>query len=175
MRPLRIPLRQMLLILFLLWIAALLQGRFAHTVSIRGAEPDLPLVMLSLCALLVGGVRGGLFGFWTGLLAAVALPTFYGSVFTGRLAAGIFAGSLGGSLSRANLLVPPLVTLAATLLSEIVGTLIAPGPALHHHRLWLVQTCTELLYNTALALPVSLLLRVCRVGQEEQDTFGMRR
>jgi rod shape-determining protein MreD len=169
-----IPSRQIMLAAFLIWIAAILQGRVAHEVSIRGAEPDFPLVVLSGSAVLVGSMRGSLLGFWTGLLAAVSLPAAYGSVFASRIIAGAFAGSFGSSLIRTNLLVPPLVTLAASLLAEFVSTLIAPGPALHHSRRWLFQTGGEVLYNTALALPVFLLLRLCRIGQLQDDPFGQR-
>ena len=169
-----IPARQVVLAAFLIWIAAILQGRVSHEICIRGAQPDLPLVVLCGSALLVGRMRGSLLGFWAGLLAAVSLPTVYGSVFAGRIAAGAFAGSLGSSLIRSNLLVPPLVTLAANLAAEIVSALIAPGPALHHSHRWLFQAAGEILYDTALALPVYLLLRVCRLGQLRDDPFGQR-
>ena len=169
-----IPARQVVLAAFLIWAAAVLQGRVAHAVSIRGAEPDLPLVVLSGSAVLVGSLRGSLLGFWTGLLTAVLLPAAYGSVFAGRIVAGAFAGSFGSSLIRTNLLVPPLVTLAASVLAEIVSALVAPGQALHHSHRWLVQTGGEILYNTALALPVFLLLRVCRIGHLRDDPFGQR-
>ena len=167
-----IPIRQMLLVAFLIWVAAILQGRVAHAVSIRGAQPDFPLVVLSGSAILVGSMRGSLLGFWAGLLAAVSLPAAYGSLFASRIVAGAFAGNLGSSLVRANLLVPPLVTLAATLLAETVCMLMAPSPALHHSRRWLIQTGSEILYNTVLALPVYFLLRLCRVGHLRDDPFG---
>ncbi len=169
-----IPVRQVVLAAFLIWLAAVLQGRVAHAVSIRGAQPDLPLVVLSSSAILVGSMRGSLLGFWAGLLAAVSLPATYGSVFASRIVAGTFAGSLGSSLIRSNLLVPPLVTLAANLAAEIVSALIDPGRALHHSHWWLIQTGGEILYNTALALPVYLLLRFCRIGQLRDDPFGQR-
>ncbi len=169
-----IPPRQVVLAAFLLWSAAVLQGRVAHAVSIRGAEPDFPLVVLSGSAILVGSLRGTLLGFWAGLLAAASLPATYGSMFASRIVAGAFAGSFGSSLIRTNLLVPPLVTLAASLLAELVCTLIAPGPALHHSRRWLIQAAGEILYNMALAVPIFLLLRVCRIGQLRDDPFGQR-
>ena len=169
-----IPARQVVLAAFLIWIAAVLQGRVAHAVSIRGAQPDFPLVVLCGSAILVGSMRGSLLGFWAGLLMAVSLPAVYGSVFASRIAAGALAGSLGSSLIRTNLLVPPLVTLAANLMAEVVSALIAPSPALHQSHRWLVQTGSEILYNTALALPVYLLLRLCRIGQLRDDPFGQR-
>ena len=153
----------------------MLQGRVAHAINFRGAEPDFPLVVLSGSAILVGSRRGSLLGFWTGLLAAASLPAAYGSLFAGRIVAGVFAGSFGSSLIRTNLLVPPLVALAASLASETVCMLIAPGPALHHSRRWLIQTGGGVLYNMALALPVYLLLRLCRIGQLRDDPFGQRR
>lgn len=169
-----IPTRQVVLVAFLLWIAAIFQGRVAHAISIHGAQPDLPLVVLTGSAILVGSMRGSLLGFWAGFLAAVSMPAAYGSLFASRIVAGSFAGSFGSSLIRANLFVPPLVTLAANILAEFVSTLIAPDPALHHSRRWLLQTGSEVLYNTVLALPVYLLLRLCHIGQLRDDPFGQR-
>ncbi len=169
-----IPTRQVALAAFLIWLAAVLQGRVAHAVAFRGAEPDLPLVVLSTGAILVGSLRGSILGFWAGLLAAASFPAFYGSLFASRIVAGALAGSLGSSLIRTNLFVPPLVTLAASLLAEGICTLIAPGPALHHLRRWGIQAGGEVCYNTALALPVYLALRLCRIGQLRDDPFGQR-
>ena len=169
-----IPTRQVLLAALFVWLAAVLQGRVAHAIAFRGAQPDLPLVVLSSSALLVGSLRGSLLGFWAGLLASSSFPAAYGSVFASRIVAGAFAGSVGGSLIRSNLLVPPLVTLAATVIAESIGTLIAPSFAFHHSRRWLIGTAEEVLYNTALALPVYLGLRLCRLGQIPDDPFGQR-
>lgn len=167
-----IPTRQVFLVVLLLWGAAILQGRVAHAVSIRGAQPDLPLIVLSGSAVLVGSVRGTLLGFWAGLLAAASAPAAYGSFFVSRILAGAFAGSLGSTLIRDNLFVPPLVTLATTLLTEFTCLLMAPGLALHHTHSWLTQVGGELIYNTLLALPIYLLLRACHVGHFREDPFG---
>ena len=169
-----IPTRQVALVAVLIWIAAILQGRVAHAIAFRGAQPDLPLVVLSGSAILFGSVRGSVLGFWTGLLAAVSMPGLYGSLFASRIAAGAIGGSLGSSLIGSNFLVPPLVALVTTLLAEVVATLIAPGPALHHSHRWLIQTGGEIGYNTALALPIFLLLRLCRIGHLRDDPFGQR-
>ncbi len=169
-----IPTRQMVLAACLLWLAAVFQGRVAHAIAFRGAQPDLPLVFLSVAALLVGSLRGSILGFWTGLLAASSFPAAFGSVFASRIVAGAFSGSFGSALIRSNLLVPPLVTLAASLLAESIAALIAPSFARHHLRRWLIGTGGEVLYNTLLALPVYLLLRLCRIGQIRDDPFGQR-
>lgn len=169
-----IPTRQMALVAFLIWLAAVFQGRVAHAIAFRGAEPDLPLVLLCSSAVLIGSLRGSILGFWTGLLAASSFPAAYGSLFASRIVAGALAGSLGSSLIRTNLFVPPLVTLASSLLAEGICTLIAPNPALHHLRRWLIQTAGEVSYNTVLALPFYLGLRLCRIGQIRDDPFGQR-
>ena len=69
---------------------------------------------------------------------------------------------------------PPLVVLAATLLAEVVSVLMAPSLAVHHVRRWAVQTGGEILYNTLLALPVFLFLRLLQVGRQREDPFGRR-
>ena len=167
-----IPVRHVLLVAGLVWLAAVFQGRAAHALSIHGAQPDFPLIVLACGALLLGSARGTLLGFWAGLLAAVSLPQTFGSLFVSRIAAGAFAGSFGRNLIRDNVIVPPLVVLAATLLAELISVLMAPGEAVHHVRRWLWQTGGELIYNTLLALPVSLILRLCHVGRVTADPFG---
>jgi len=164
--------RHVLLVALLVWLATVVQGRAAHAVSIHGAQPDFPLIVLSCGALLLGSVPGTLLGFWTGLLTAVSLPMAYGSLFVSRIAAGAFAGGFGRSLIRDNFIVPPLVVLAATLIAELMTAVMAPGFALHHIRRWLWLLGGELIYNTLLALPVSMLLRLCQVGRVDADPFG---
>ena len=169
-----IPLSQVLMAMLAVWAAAVLQGRCAHALSIHGAQPDLPLVVLACASLLVGSARGAVLGFWAGLLAAAAFPVTYGSLFVSRILAGAFAGGFGRSLIRENLVVPPLVVLAATVLAELISVLMAPGAAIHHLRRWLVLAGGETLYNTLLALPVFLLLRLIRIGVPREDPFGRR-
>lgn len=164
--------RHVLLVAALIWVAAVSQGRAAHALSLFGAQPDLPLIALACGSLSLGSARGALLGFWAGLLAAAALPMTYGSVFLSRIAAGAFAGGVGRSLIRDNLVVPPLVVLAATLMAEGLGVLIAPGAAVHDVRHWLRLLGGEMVYNALLALPVSLLLRLLRIGQVAADPFG---
>ena len=161
--------RHFLIAALLLWGAAVAQGRLAHAVSVGGAQPDFPLIVLSCGALLVGRAGGAWLGFWAGLLAAVSFPSAYGSLFVSRIAAGAFAGGVGRSLIRSHFLVPSLLTLAGTLLAELLTTFMSPGYAIHHPRHWAMQTGGELLYNSLLAFPIALLLRGLRVGQEPED------
>lgn len=161
-----------ILLAALLWLAVVCQGSLAHTINIRGVQPDFPLVVLSCGSILVGGVGGTWLGFWAGLLAAVSFPQAYGSLFFSRIAAGAFAGSVGQNLIRDNILVPSLVTIASTLLAEMLTALLAPGYVFHHLRHWVSLTCGELCYNALLAIPVFLFLRGIRVGQVTEDYFG---
>ncbi len=170
-----IPARHGILAGLLIWAAAVLQGRAAHALALGGAQPDLPLVALACGAQLLGSAWGIRLGFWAGLLAAAAFPQAYGSVFLARIAAGAFAGGVGRSLIRDNLLVPPLVALTTTILAETISVLMAPGPALHHTRHWLALAGGEVLYNALLALPVSLLLRLLGVGRGHEDPMGRLR
>jgi len=167
-----IPTRHVFLAALVVWLAAILQGRAAHALSIHGAQPDLPLVALSCGSLLVGSARGAALGFWTGLLAASAFPQTYGSLFVSRILAGAFAGGFGRNLIRDNLVVPPLVVLAATVLGELLYVLMAPGLAVHHVRRWAEQTGGEVVYNALLALPVYLFLRLLQVGRQHEDPIG---
>lgn len=168
------PVRHFLIVALLLWLAAVGQGRLALAMSIGVAQPDLPLVVLSCGAVLVGRMGGTWLGSWAGLLTAISFPPAYGSLFFSRIVAGTFAGVIGRSLTRNNLLVPLLVTLASTLIAELLTALTAPSYAVHHLRHWGLQLGGKLLYNSLLALPVSLLLRVLRVGAVEENTFGNR-
>ena len=167
-----IPTRHVVLAALIVWLAAILQGRVSHALSIHGAQPDLPLIALSCGALLVGSARGAVLGFWTGLLAASAFPQTYGSLFVSRILAGAFAGGFGRNLIRDNLVVPPLVVLATSILAELLYVLMAPGLAVHHVRHWAEQTGGEVLYNTLLALPVYLFLRLLQIGRQREDPFG---
>lgn len=158
----------------LIWLAVIAQGRLAYALSIQGAQPDFPLIVVSCGALLVGSSNGTWLGFWTGLLSAVSFPSAYGSLFVSRIAAGAFAGSIGRVLIRNNWIVPPLIVLAATLLAEMLTAVMAPGYAVHHLRHWAERLGGEMLYNTLLAWPVSLLLRRLHIEQEPENPFSRR-
>lgn len=171
------PVRQSLLVAVFLVLAAVLQGRAAHGLNIRGAQPDLPLLVLACGATLVGNPRAALLGLLAGLLQAALLPLNVGSEMASRTLAGAFAGALGRIVIRDSLLTPLLVVLAATLVAEGVYLLLAPGQFLQSWasaRAWALGAGGEALYNTALALPVYFLLRRLRVGDVREDPFALR-
>ena len=166
-----IPARQVALVAFFLLIAAVLQGRGAHAIALRGAEPDFILVALACGATLVGGPRGAGLGFWAGLLTAALVPGTSGTFLVSRTLAGAFAGWLHGSVIRDSVVVPPLVGLSTTLVAELVYVLMAPT---HHLRAWAVARGGELLYNAVLALPLYFLMRRLHIGRQREDPFALR-
>lgn len=171
------PARQSWIVAVFLVLAAILQGRAAHGLNIRGAQPDLPLLVLTCGATLVGNPRAALLGLLAGLLQAALLPLNVGSEMASRTLAGAFAGALGRIVIRDSVLTPFLVVLAATLTGEGIYLLLAPTQFLQSWasvRVWAVGVGGEALYNTALALPVYFLMRRLRVGDVPEDPFALR-
>ena len=154
------------------WLACVLQGRVAHSISLGIAEPNFPLVALTCSALLLGSRAGIGLGFLAGLLTASSFPATFGSLFASRIVAGAFAGGLQRSLIRDNVLVPPLVTLAATLIAEVISFVMAPGLSIHHLRHWALSLGGEALYNAALALPLHFLMRLLQIGRLPVDPYA---
>lgn len=156
-----------------LLLAAALQGRLAHAIHVRWAQPDFVLVTLGCAATLLGGGRGTFLGLWAGLLTAALVPGTFGTFLTSRTLAGALSGWLQRFLIRDSLLVPPLVVLAATLAAEAISVLMAPGVA-RHPRLWLFKVGGEAFYNMLFAFPVFWLLRRLGLGHVPDDPFGSR-
>jgi rod shape-determining protein MreD len=166
------PARQILIVSFLLVVAAVLQGRLAHAVMIMGAQPDFPLVLLGCAALLIGGDGAIWLAFWTGLLQAAMAAQYVGSYLTSRVLAGAFASSLQRDLIRDSIVVPPLVVLAVTVITEFIFAAMVPHAWLHHLRPWLRGEIGGTVYNTVLSYPCFLLLRRCGIGYRREDPFG---
>ena len=167
-------LRSLVWAILALLLAAALQGRLAHALHVRWAQPDFILVTLGCAATLLGGGRATFLGLWAGLLTAALVPGTFGTFLTSRTLAGALAGWVQRFLIRDSLLVPPLVVLAATLTAEMVYVLMAPGVARHPLRLWLFKVGGEALYNMLFAFPVFWLLRRLGLGHVPDDPFGAR-
>lgn len=167
------PARQIIVAALLLFVAAVLQGTLAHAVAIRNAEPDFTIVVLACGALLIDAEEAvvGL-SMLTGLMLASMNAQYVGSYLTSRLMAGVFAGSLQRHLIRDNLVVPPLVVVVATLLSELIFAAMVPGVWLHHLRPWAREKAGELAYNAVLSFPVYALMRRFGIGYRREDPFG---
>jgi rod shape-determining protein MreD len=157
--------RQTLIVALALVLATVLQGRFAHLIAIKGAQPDLPVIVLACGAILIGGSNAIGLAVWAGLLEAAIFAFWFGSYMTSRTLAGAFAGSLQRSVIRDSIVVPPLVVFATTVVAEFVFAAMVPPIWLHHAHRWIRTVLGELVYNTVLAHPVYLLLRRFGVGQ----------
>jgi rod shape-determining protein MreD len=163
------PARHIFLVAAFLLLAAVLQGRVAHAIEIRAAEPDLVLVVLTCGGTLLGGEAAIILGFWAGLLTAALFPDTIGSYLASRTIAGAFAGWLQGSVIRDSIAVPPLASLATVFVAECTYALMTPTHDLH---VWLVVRGGEMLYNALLAVPVYALLRRLHVGRRREDPFA---
>lgn len=162
-------LRQSLLTVFALLLAACAQGRLAHSLSVHGAQPDFVLVTLACGATLMGGASGIWLGLWAGLLTAALVPQTLGTFLAARLAGGAFAGWLAGGVIQRSWVVPPLAALATTAVAELVSVLIAPT---HHLRAWAFAVGGETVWNMLWAVPVFAVLRKLGVGRTPDDAFG---
>lgn len=161
--------RQVVVMAAVLLLAAVLQGRLAHSMAIGRAQPDFVLVALSCGAILTGGASGIGLGFWAGLLTAALVAVTPGSFLVSRTVSGALAGWLQGSVIPGSLLVPPLVSLTATLTAEVIYVLMAPT---HHLRDWAVAVGGEAAYNMGLSFAAYALLRRLGMGHTPDDPFA---
>jgi rod shape-determining protein MreD len=166
------PGRQTFVVALALIAAAVLQGRLAHIIAIKGAQPDFPLIVLACGATLIGGSSAIGLAVWAGLLEATMFGMWFGSVLTSRTLAGAFAGSLQRSVIRDSVVVPPLVVLATTVVAEFVFAAMVPSSWLHHVHRWARNVMGEIVYNTVLSHPVYLVLRRLHVGQPRENSFA---
>lgn len=166
------PGRQALIVAFFLVIATVFQGRLAHAVIIKGAQPDLPLVFLACGGSLIGGNYAVVLALWTGLLEASMVAWYFGSLLTSRTLAGAFAGGLKRSVIRDSLVVPPIIVFLTTAVAQLVYAVMVPNAWVHHAHEWVRSVVGQLLYNTALSYPVYFLLRRCGIGRPKENPFG---
>ena len=165
-----IPARHVVLAALLLVLAAAAQGRVAHAIAIRHAQPDFLLVTLSCVAVLLGPTRGVWLGVWSGLLTVALLPITPGSFLASRTLAGAWAGWLQGSVIQNSVWTPPLCALSTTLLAQGAYVLMAPT---HHLRAWAVMVAGQCAYNAVLSFPLYAGLRKVGVGRRREDPFAL--
>jgi len=95
-------------------VALVLQHTVLDAVRVDGAHPDLMLVLPVAAGYAAGPDRGAVFGFITGLVADLFLPTPYGlSALVGCLL-GFSTGISTRGLVRSSWWLPPAVAAAAT-------------------------------------------------------------
>jgi hypothetical protein len=141
--------------------------------AIRSAQPDLPLIVLTCGATLVGGAYAPCLGLFAGYLCVALTPTIsFGSYLVSRTVAGAAAGGLTRSVIRDSVWTPPIVVTLGTAVAEIVFALMAPSAWLHHFRRYLMTAGGEVVYNAALSYPVYVLLRRLGIGFRPEDPYA---
>jgi len=142
--------------------ALILQTAFFSVIQIKGAKPDLILIILTYLSLLKGAEAGSIFGFSFGLLQDVLSGMFLGSNALTKTLLGFTLGSIGKKLYVSSLLQMIFVFVVTfvneTLLSGLTLMLKAYSTqeVITH---WIRVTPTESIYNSFLCPFIVLLLR----------------
>jgi len=99
---------------FVVFICLLVQHTILDTIRIAGAHPDLMILLPIAGGYVAGPERGAAFGFATGLIADLLLPTTFGlSALVGCLL-GYGVGTLTASMSERSSVLTLFVFSAAT-------------------------------------------------------------
>lgn len=145
-----------------LLLAVLLQTAVAPHLRLLGAYPDFALIAVVCVALVKGSETGAVFGFLTGMLTAIALMEPFGLSAFVFVLVGYFAGRYAETADLPAGLAPLLTVFAATLLAN---GLFATAQFLLAREVPLGfflgrVLLPSLVFNTLLAAPVYLLVRV---------------
>jgi rod shape-determining protein MreD len=143
-------------------VAVLLQTAVAPNLRLLGAYPDFALITVVSVALIRGPETGAVFGFLTGMLTAIALMEPFGLSAFVFVLVGYFAGRYAETAdlpaSFAPLLTVFVATLVANVLFAMAQFLLAREVPLGF---FLGRVLfPSLVFNTLLAAPVYLLVRV---------------
>jgi len=142
-----------------LFLAALAQMVWADSMRIGGARPDFLVLTVILTSMFRDANTAAGLGFWGGMLtAAISAPPHagFGSLIVSRTLVGFGVGWLEERVFRDNPLIAVGLAATATALAECLFFLFAPQHAVHHWARAMLQTT---LYNTALAVPLYVLIR----------------
>ena len=142
-----------------LFMAAMAQSVWADAMQIRGAKPDFLTATALLGALSCDANGGAALGFVAGLFSAsLATPPHggFGGIIVSRTLVAATIGWLDERVFRDNALIAVALVAGGTALAEGLFFLIAPQPHVLH---WAKSVLLTTMYNTALALPLYLLIR----------------
>lgn len=136
------------------FIVLAIQETLLDSVRVAGAHPDL-MLLLPVCAGYVGGPeRGAWFGFASGLVADLFLPTTFGlSALVGCLL-GYAVGLVTVGLVRSSWWLPPVVAAGATAAGMVVYAIL--GALLGEPQ----QLTTYLAPAVAVAVPSAAVLAI---------------
>jgi rod shape-determining protein MreD len=147
--------------------AVLLQTAVAPHLRLRGANPDFALIAVVCVALVKGSETGAVFGFLTGLFTAIALMEPFGLSAFVLVIVGYLAGRYAETADLPAGLAPLLTVFVATLVADIM---LATAQFLLGRQVPLDfflgrVLLPSLVFNTLLAAPVYLLVRVWLKGK----------
>jgi len=148
-------------------VAVLLQTAVAPHLRLLGANPDFALIAVICVALVWGSETGAVFGFLTGIFTAIALMEPFGLSAFVLVIIGYFAGRYAETADLPAGLAPILTVFVATLAADIM---LAMAQFLLGRQvpldffLWRVLL-PSLVFNTLLAAPVYLLVRLWLTGK----------
>jgi rod shape-determining protein MreD len=145
-----------------LLVAVLLQTAVAPHLRLLGANPDFALIAVVCVALVKGSETGAVFGFLTGMFTAIALMEPFGLSAFVFVLIGYFAGRYAETAELPAGLAPLLTVFTATLVANVLFAmaqfLLAREVPLGF---FLGRVLVpSLVFNTLLAAPVYLLVRV---------------
>jgi rod shape-determining protein MreD len=148
----------------LLVAAVLLQSTLLRWVALKGVRPDLALVVMVFVAVRRGSMSAQLAGFFSGLtedLLSLAPLGFHALV---RTTLGFLYGLTEGSIFMDPILIPVLLTLIATILKGLLGSLLVVifGISAAGFRVFAGPLWIEAGYNMVLAPFLFAALRLVR-------------
>jgi rod shape-determining protein MreD len=157
----------------LIALAVVLQSTLLHWVAIRGVKPDVGLIILVFVAIRRGSMTAQLSGFAAGMVEDFLSLSPLGFHAFIRTVVGFLYGLTVGSIFVDPILMPLILTIAATLLKALVSSLLvsflsipAEGFSVFIGPLWI-----ELGYNAVLAPFLFALLGLIKVFKPQKQEW----
>ncbi|MFN3690124.1 MAG: rod shape-determining protein MreD, partial [Fimbriimonadales bacterium] len=150
--------------LFVVVVAAVAQGVWAHHLRIGQAIPDFPLLVLACIAMRTNPNTAAWAGFLTGLLHASMLDQTVGSLLLSRTLAATAVAHLPMLVAKHHWLSIVPAVIALHLLAQ--GVLYLAAPTISSGAFW-QGTLASMVYNIGLAIPAYWLVQ--RVVPPEVD------
>ena len=140
---------------FLIWFAGGCQQSVSYQVSLAGASPDFPLIVIATLALFGDKRSGALVGFLGGVIHGAIAGAHLATYAVTRTLLGFAVGWFSSLEFEGNPVVAFIVVAAATLVTQIAFMLVTPGGAILP---FLLATIGSAMYNGVLAVPLYALL-----------------
>jgi rod shape-determining protein MreD len=154
-------------------LAVVLQSTLLHWVAIRGVIPDVGLIILVFAAIRRGSMTAQLSGFATGVVEDFLSLSPLGFHAFVRTVIGFLYGLTVGSIFVDPILMPVLLTIAATMFKALISSLLvsflsipAAGFTVFTGPVWI-----EMGYNAVLAPFLFALLNLLKVFKPQNKEW----